>query len=152
MIRVFAILSLAVGLAPLVLTAPAEEVKGFAIQRVDDLVWQMSAEFPGVEFAVMEGNLTEPGLYVIRARFAPGAKSAPHFHSEDRLVTVISGIWYAGVDASGDMDRTIPLYPGDFMKHPRGAVHFDGAKDIETIVEISGLGPVTSTAVEPQSN
>jgi hypothetical protein len=30
------------------------------------------------------------------------------------------------------------------MLHPAGEVHFDGAKDVEAIVEIKGMGPAPS--------
>lgn len=120
---------------------------GFVTTKSGDLVWHAVAEFPGIDFALLEGNPSEAGIYVIRARFAPGVMSRPHFHSTDRLVTVISGIWFAGTDANFDKDKTIALYPGDFMKHPAGGIHYDGAKDVEAVVEISGIGPVITTGV-----
>lgn len=131
------------------LSLGAEEASdGFVIKRADELNWQTSPSFPGIEFAVLEGNPNEKGIYVIRARFAPGRFSKPHYHSTDRLVTVISGTWWAGTDASFDKDRTVALRPGDFMKHPAGAVHYDGAKDKEAVVEIRGMGPVVTTPVD----
>jgi len=67
--------------------------------------------------------------------------SKPHTHPTDRHVTVLSGTWWAGTDASGDPNKTVPLGPGSYMLHPAGKVHFDGAKDVEAIVEIKGIGP-----------
>jgi hypothetical protein len=36
------------------------------------------------------------------------------------------------------------------MLHPAKAVHWDGAKDEEVIVQIVGQGPGSSTLVDPQ--
>jgi len=136
-------------LAALFLVSPvaamARDGGGFVILKPDQLVWREVPSFPGVKFALLEGNPAKPGLYVLRAKFAPGVMTTPHSHSTDRLVTVISGTWYAGTDDSYDRKRTIALPPGSFMKHPAGAIHYDGAKDSEVVVEIRGLGPVTTT-------
>ena len=85
---------------------------------------------------------------MLRVRFPPGVQSAPHFHDQDRHVTVLEGTWAFGTDASGDCGRTKPLPAGSFAIHPAGAVHFDGAcGDTATVVEITGMGPVTTTPV-----
>src|ERR1044071_29711 len=42
------------------------------------------------------GDPSKPGLYAIRRKFKPGEMSMPHFHDQDRLVTVIKGTWYSG--------------------------------------------------------
>jgi hypothetical protein len=46
-----------------------------------------------------------------------------------------------------NQDKTQPLAAGGFMKHPAGLHHYDGAKDTEVIVQIMGMGPVTTTLV-----
>ena len=47
-------------------------------------------------------------------------------------------------------DKTIPLKPGSFMKHPAGVYHFDGAKDEEVIVQLVGMGPSQTTRRRPE--
>jgi len=37
------------------------------------------------------------------------------------------------------------------MFHPARGVHWDGAKDEEVIVEISGIGPGTTIPVKPDA-
>jgi quercetin dioxygenase-like cupin family protein len=128
------------GLAPS--SFAAVDAKGFTIIKPDELVWQHNADGPDI--AIVYGDPTKAGFYVIRARFAPGVMSRPHYHPTDRHVTVISGTWWAGTSADGDRSKTVPLGPGSYMMHPAGAVHFDGAKDVETIVEIKGIGPAPS--------
>ena len=73
----------------------------------------------------------------------------PHSHPEDRHIVVLKGTWYTGTGEDFDMNKTIPLKAGSYMKHPAKAVHFDGAKDEEVIVQITGIGPGTTTLVKP---
>ena len=56
---------------------------------------------------------------------------------------VVSGLWFFF------FDKTVALKPGSFMKHPMGAHHFDGAKDEEVIVQLMGMGPSTTTKIDP---
>jgi len=95
----------------------------------------------GAKVAILAGDPTKEGFYVIRARFRPGVMSRPHYHPTDRHVTVISGTWWAGRGSNFDPNSTIPLGPGSYMLHPAGEVHYDGAKDVEAVVEIKGIGP-----------
>lgn len=48
-----------------------------------------------------------------------------------------------------DMNETVPLKAGSYMKHPAKAVHIDGAKDEEVILQIIGIGPGKTTPVKP---
>ena len=43
------------------------------------------------------GDPTEPGPYVIRVKLPSGVKLMPHVHPEDRVYTVISGVFYIGL-------------------------------------------------------
>jgi len=44
--------------------------------------------------------------------------------------------------------QAIPLKPGDFMRHPKGGPHYDGALDEDTWVAISGYGPTKATVTD----
>jgi quercetin dioxygenase-like cupin family protein len=122
----------------------AEDEKGFVILHPDEIVWQENPAGSGPELTVIAGDPTKEGFYVIRARFAPGVMSQPHFHPGERHVTVLSGTWWAGKGPNFDPNATTPLGPGSYMLHPAGEIHFDGAKDVEAIVEIKGMGPAPS--------
>lgn len=98
--------------------------------------------------AVLFGDPSKPGLYVIRVRFPPGAHSNPHHHSQDRHVTVIKGVWWMGVGEKLDFNKAVPMKTGSYVLHPARAVHWDGAGDEEAIVQIVGMGPVDTVQVE----
>ena len=122
----------------------AVDAKGFAIVLPGEIVYEKNPAGSGPDIAVIAGDPTKEGFYIIRARFAPGVMSQPHYHPGDRHVTVISGTWWAGKGPNFDPNNTTPLGPGSYMLHPAGEPHFDGAKDIEAIVEIKGMGPAPS--------
>jgi hypothetical protein len=57
----------------------------------EDINWKPFAAFPpSVRLAVLVGQPSEPGPYVIRV------KLMPHRHPEDRIYTVMSGVFYIG--------------------------------------------------------
>src|SRR5947207_2679435 len=118
----------------------------------DQLKWVDEPDGLGFKTAIVEGDPKKPGLYIIQVKFPPGVMSKPHFHREDRYATVIKGTWYTGAGDEFAPDKTIPLKPGSFMKHPAGVHHYDGAKDEEVIVELVGIGPSTTTRIKPNEN
>lgn len=121
----------------------AEDENGFVTLGPDEVSFEGDPGSP--QITVISGDPEQAGFYILRARFLPGVMSAPHTHANDRHVTVIKGTWWTGTDASFDRDKTVPLEPGSYMMHPAGAVHYDGAKDEEVIVEIKGIGPAPTT-------
>ena len=112
--------------------------------------WVKDTDGSGVERATISGDPNKPGLYVIRVKFPPGTMSLNHFHPEDRHVVVLKGTWYTGTGDEFAPDKTIPLKPGSYMKHPAGLHHFDGAKDEEVILQIVGIGPTGTTRLRPE--
>ncbi|MEX0976122.1 MAG: cupin domain-containing protein [Woeseia sp.] len=142
MVAKFAKAFAAAGLLAVAFTATpliADNESGFVRLAPDELDWQELA--PGLFIAVLEGDPGKEGFYIIRARFSAGTFSAPHFHPNDRYVTVISGTWWTGTGTTWDKDSSVPLTPGSYMKHPGGAAHYDGSRDEEVVVQITGMGP-----------
>jgi hypothetical protein len=74
--------------------------------------------------------------------------SRPHFHPNDRFITVISGRWWVGTGSKFDPDSTVAMPPGSVVTHFARQIHYDGAKDEETIIEIVGEGPATVIPAE----
>jgi len=116
----------------------------------EQLKWVDEPDGLGFKTAIVEGDPAKPGIYIIQVKFPPGVMSRPHFHPEDRYGTVIKGTWYTGSGDEFAPDKTIPLKPGSFMKHPAGVHHFDGAKNEEVIVQLVGMGPSKTTRLNPQ--
>ena len=45
----------------------------------------------------------------------------------------------------------IPMKAGSYVFHPANGHHFDGTKTEDATVQIIGMGPVTTTRVNPQA-
>ena len=69
----------------------AVDEKGFVIVMPNEIKYEKNPAGSGPDLAVIAGDPTKEGFYIIRARFAPGVMSQPHSHPGDRHVTVISG-------------------------------------------------------------
>src|SRR5207245_9640832 len=109
--------------------------------------WRDNPNNPGVKSAVLYGDPTKPGPYVVRVKWLPGNMSRPHSHPNDRFIVVLSGTWWAGTGEKFDPENTIPMPAGSFVTHFGGKVHYDGAKDEEAVLQIHGKGPATTTYV-----
>ena len=47
-----------------------------------------------------------------------------------------------------DPESTKPIPAGSFVTHYGKQIHYDGAKDVECVLQIVGMGPADSTAAE----
>lgn len=119
------------------------------IVREGDINWMASRFGADLPIAILAGDPSKPGPYVMRVKFAPGHMSKPHFHKETRYVLVLKGTWWAGWGPSGDHGATVPVPAGSFAIHHANKIHYDGAKDEEVELLIMGTGPAGITDVDP---
>jgi hypothetical protein len=110
----------------------------------DQIPWKDRPFMTGLKEAVLAGDPTKPGIYVVLVKWLPHNMSRPHFHPNDRFIKVISGTWWVGTGDKFDPGNTVPLPAGSFVTHYAKQIHYDGAKDEETVLEIVGEGPATS--------
>ena len=135
-----------------VLVAAAPAPADFIRVAPVDLHWTTLPGTHGFQMAVVLGDPSKPGLYVIRGRFPPHVMDTPHFHDQDRFVTVIEGTWYTGTGSTFDPKTAVPLGPGSVMKHPAGGVHWDGSNTDQAVtVQIMGMGPVKTVQADPKA-
>ena len=133
MSRTARILPLAV-LSLLLLIVPAGHgAPGIDRTAVD---WKTPAEIKWVrnaagtnESAVLFGDPSKPGPY-------------------NRFFVVLSGTWWMGTGEKFHPDATVPAPAGSYVIHYASKVHYDGAKDEETVIQVWGIGPATSTPAE----
>jgi hypothetical protein len=117
-----------------------------AYKLPDQIKW--TDEPSGAKAAVLLGDLAKPGLYIVLVKWTPHQMSHPHWHPNDRFITVLSGTWWVGTGTKFDPDGTVPMPAGTFVTHFGKQVHYDGAKDVEAVLEIVGEGPATPTPAE----
>lgn len=115
----------------------------------DELTWRPTeGNTLGVETAIVEGDPSKPGYYLTINHFPAGVMSRPHYHPDERYIVVLRGTWYTDEGEVFRPNQTVPLKPGDFMRHPRNGPHYDGALDEDTWVAIGGYGPTTATVID----
>jgi uncharacterized RmlC-like cupin family protein len=79
---------------------------------------------------------------MIRVKVPDGVKLMPHRHSEDRIYTVISGVFHIGVGEEFDSERLEAYPPGAVIVLPSKTPHFHWAKSGEYISQVTAIGPL----------
>jgi len=121
----------------------------FVRVKFDELTWRPTeGNTLGVQTAVVEGDPAKPGYYLTINHFPAGVMSRPHYHPDERYCIVLRGTWYTDEGEVFRPQETVGLKPGDFMRHPKGGPHYDGALDEDVWVAISGFGPTKATVLD----
>ncbi|MCB5183627.1 cupin domain-containing protein [Methylobacillus gramineus] len=142
------ILGLVVLTASISIASAGEELdpKAISIKLPKDIKW--IANPSGSESAVLVGDPSKPGLYVVLNKWKANHHSRPHSHPNDRFITVLSGTWWVATGADYNPAHFKPVPAGSFVTHYGNEIHYDGAKDEDTVLQIVGIGPATSKRVE----
>jgi quercetin dioxygenase-like cupin family protein len=123
------------------------------LYSVGEIEWQdgPGSLEPGAEFAVLEGNPGEPGVFTMRIRMPDGYYISPHWHPGVERVTVISGVFRLGSGDELDAENTIPLEPGSYTSMPPGMRHYAIAEG-ETVIQLTSVGPWELNYVNPEED
>ena len=103
---------------------------------------------PGAKMAVLEGDPTKEGMFVVRFQFPAGYHIPAHTHPKTERVTVISGALYLATGESLDRNDAKKLPAGSFGYWPAGMKHAAWS-DGETIIQLHGVGPWQINYVNP---
>ena len=113
----------------------------------DEIKWE--GDPSGVQRAQLVGDEKKPGMYTYRVRFPANHKVQPHFHPDERVVTVISGTLYVGFGEVFDESAMKALPTGSIWTEPARQPHFVFAKDGEVVFQVVGAnGPSGLTRIE----
>jgi len=93
--------------------------------------------------AVVVGHPSEPGPYV---------KLMRHRHQEDRVYTVMSGVFYIGLGEQFDETGLEAYPPGSVIVLPGDTHHFHWAKSGEYVTQVTAIGPISLEYVNPQDD
>ena len=133
----------------MVQTHPSDGV-GFRSVLPDDIDWKPFPAFPpSARLAIVVGHPTEPGPYTIRVRLPAGVKLMPHWHPEDRVYTVISGVFYIGLGEEFDREKLEAYPPGAVIVLPGRTPHFHLARSGEYVTQVSAIGPLGLEYLDP---
>jgi len=104
---------------------------------------------PGQWVEKVSGDFTKPGEpFVFRIHQDAGYITLPHTHPIDENITVVKGSWSLGMGRRFDRSALKPMALGTFGVAPKNMEHFAWTKE-EAVLQIHGIGPFTSTVVEP---
>jgi quercetin dioxygenase-like cupin family protein len=105
--------------------------------------WKPFPAFPpSVRLAVLVGDPSKPGPYVIRVKVPLDVKLMPHRHPEDRIYTVMSGVFYIGLGEKFDGHKVQAYPPGSVVVLPGDTPHFHWAKSGEYVTQVTAVGPL----------
>jgi hypothetical protein len=127
-------------------SAPAAEHK---IVTPDAIKW---VDLPpifqkGGKMAVLLGDPSKEGMFIVRIKVPANYKVMPHWHPTTENVTVVSGAFAIGMGDKLD-PKAKAQPPGTFISMPAQMHHFAFTTK-ETVIDVSGMGPFTLTYVNP---
>jgi anti-sigma factor ChrR (cupin superfamily) len=106
---------------------------------------------PGAQFAVLAGDPTKPGPFIVRLKVSDGYRIMPHWHPTAENVTVLSGEFHVGIGDKFDESSMQTLPAQSVAVVPPHHNHYAMAKG-ETEVQVNGTGPFKLTYVNPSDD
>ncbi|MGB0014535.1 MAG: cupin domain-containing protein [Candidatus Sulfotelmatobacter sp.] len=108
-----------------------------------------SSKLAGVHTRILAGNPAAVGFYSILLFVPPRTTIQAHSHRDDRMATVVSGMWHFGYGAHFD-ERVLKTLPvGSVYSEPGGVNHFARTAELPVVVQISGFGPTDTRYFNP---
>ena len=119
----------------------------------EDVDWEPFPAFPAsARLAVVVGQPSESAPYVVRVKLPSGVKLMPHLHHEDRVYTVMSGVFYIGLGEQFDDGKLQAYPPGAVIVLPSGTAHFHWAKSGEYVTQVTAIGPLGLEYLQPSDD
>lgn len=120
-----------------------------ATVQSDGLKWAAPAAYaPGAQLAVVKGDPSKEGMYVVRLKVPAGFQIAAHTHPNDENVTVLSGSFNIGTGDKLDQSKGALVKAGGYSYVAKGMTHYAWFTE-ETILQLHGMGPQGVTYVNP---
>lgn len=114
-----------------------------------DVRYAPSPLVDGATNAVVLGDPTADGLYLLLGQMEQGVVFPTHTHPDDRLTTVITGTMYYSTEPLFDPSDVVAYPAGSVVMTPAGTPHTMWAKDGAIVVQEAGAGPTGLTPTEP---
>ena len=105
--------------------------------------------FPaGAQMAVLHGDPTKSGTFVVRLRFPANYQVAAHYHPTDEHVTIISGEMSLGMGDKLDRAKANTMKPGGYVAMPAKMSHYVWT-DSGVVLQVQAEGPFALTYINP---
>ena len=120
-----------------------------ATVQPDALKWTAPAAYAsGAQLAVIKGDPTKEGMYVVRLKAPKGFTIQAHTHPNDENVTVLSGVFHIGAGDNFDETKGETIKAGGYSYVAKGMTHYAFFPE-ETVIQLHGMGPQGITYVNP---
>ena len=106
--------------------------------------WQPSKTIPGGFRRDLVGDSAQPGPFKYQLKIPSGTRVAPHQHSKDVHVKVLSGSMFIIIGEPLESSRARHFVTGGVFVVPAHALHEEWW-DEETVLEAEGVGPMETT-------
>ncbi len=103
----------------------------------------------GTKMAVLHGDPSKAGDYVMRLQFPDGYEFPLHWHPGAEQITVLSGSFHLAMGSTSGQGAPLTYAPGDFIYIPGRMAHAGGAKGV-TVVQLHGTGPFAINLGSPK--
>ncbi len=124
-------------------TAQGMSPKEFNFINSENIKWNSFAAFPEkVKLAILVGNPAKAEPFIVRVKVPDGEKIMPHKHPEDRIYTVISGVFYIGIGDRFEEAKLQAYPPGSVVILPGNTPHFHWAKSGKYVTQVYAIGPL----------
>ena len=137
-----------VALALLAAMCSAASQEAVRVLKADELVWKDHPFFKGVKTTVLLGDPAKAETIIIRNKFPPNYRVAPHTHPYTEIITVISGQVGHGTgekfEGQGEM-----LPPGTVIVLPPNHVHYVWTGNEPAIIQVQYVGPGSIHFINP---
>lgn len=111
------------------------------VARPSELAWIRDPFDPVRRMALLVGDPTRPGPYVVRMHVDAGYAIGLHAHpAEDEHLTVLSGSLHVSTGVAGSGAAELELPAGSVVVVPAGTPHRLWTTE-ETEIQMSGIGP-----------
>ncbi len=125
----------------------------FKVILSEEIDWKPFPAFPpSVRLAVVVGQPSEAAPFVIRVKVPRGVALMPHMHPEDRVYTVIAGVFYIGLGDRFDPEKLEAYPPGSVIVLPGNTSHFHWAKSGDYVTQVTAVGPLGIEYLNPDDD
>jgi len=133
-------------------TKEAVTAKAAVTINAKDIKWgDAPPDLPkGAQLAVLFGDPSKSGPFTLRLKAPDGYKIAPHWHTQDEELTIVSGtlVLHMGDTMTSEAHA---LEAGAYHYLP-GKMHHAAEAKGETVVQIQGTGPFDIHYLNPADN
>ncbi len=130
------------------LTAAAMESHHTTVQT-GQLKWTAPAAYAkGAQLAVLKGDPSKEGMYVVRLKVPAGFRIPAHTHPNDENVTVLSGSFHIGTGEKMDQEKSERIDAGGYSYVAKGMTHYAWFSE-DTVLQLHGMGPQGVTYANP---